>query len=162
MALNLTDGRLDTTEIHEATGVEEPLRLTVATPYAEGAVMAIARCAAARGQLDRFCTTLYLRDCHASRVISRGLARRRLSGIPSATVWRTARGTELIRLAACRMASRKLATSSMYRTKERFDGAVASEVRHRRSTVVVAMMSYPPRRFSKRLALEVNAPFSIS
>ncbi|MDP9222389.1 MAG: hypothetical protein M3P18_00760, partial [Actinomycetota bacterium] len=67
--------------------------ITLTTPYGEGAILAIARSACARQQLDGFFTTLYWGDDFKSWLFARSLARRRLMGVPNRLVWQGARST---------------------------------------------------------------------
>jgi glycosyltransferase involved in cell wall biosynthesis len=122
-------------------GSQRPLRagITLTAPYAEGAILAIARSAAALGRLDRFCTTLYWGGQTSTRLLRGRLARRRLVGIPDGSVWQAARPSELARVTASTFSAQRVATDLMYRTKERFDHATARELRRSQSGVVVGM-----------------------
>jgi glycosyltransferase involved in cell wall biosynthesis len=115
------------------------LRITLATPYAEGAMLAIARAACARHLLEGFLTTLYWGDGFKSRLFVRSLARRRLWGVPAQLVWQGARPTELAYVTSKRVGYGRITTSLMYRTQERFDNTVARELRGRQTDVIVGV-----------------------
>jgi glycosyltransferase involved in cell wall biosynthesis len=112
--------------------------ITLTTPYAEGAILAIARSACARQQLDGFLTTLYWGDDFKSWLFARSLARRRLMGVPNRLVWQGARSTELAHVISKRIGPRRKTADLMYRTKERFDHAASREVGRNGTGVIVA------------------------
>jgi glycosyltransferase involved in cell wall biosynthesis len=114
-------------------------RITLASPYAEGAMLAIARAASARDLLEGFLTTLYWGDDRKSRLFVRSLVRRRLRGVPARLVWQGARPTELAYLTSKRFGYGRITASLMYRTQEHFDYAVAREVRRRQTDVIVGV-----------------------
>ncbi len=135
--------------------MREPERgkgLLIATPYREGAVLAIARAAARRGELQRLYTTIYTgklvpraRVIPFSRVRSRvegELARRRLTGIPDDRVSTKARGAEAAAIVARRIPhAQSLASRLMYRSKDLFDRDVAQAVPRDGGSAVVAMFA---------------------
>jgi hypothetical protein len=80
-------------------------RLVVATPYSENSIIAMARTAAAQGDLDRFYTTLYLAGLsggarripgRAGEWLTRELQLRAFAGIPDFQVGSLAFTMEMI------------------------------------------------------------------
>jgi glycosyltransferase involved in cell wall biosynthesis len=113
------------------------VRIVIAAPYPEGAVLAIARSASRRRELDRFFTTLYWGSDAQSTLAPR--SRRRLVGVPHALVSQCARPTEVARTCAHLAQARTLSARLMYANKERFDSAVAGEIDSARADVVVGL-----------------------
>jgi glycosyltransferase involved in cell wall biosynthesis len=113
--------------------------LTLTSPYAEGAIVAIARAALARRQLKEFVTTLYWGEDVSPMILGGRLSRRRLAGVPNRLVWQVARPMELAFVISKHLGRRRIAADLMYRTKKHFDRAAAREITRRRTDVVVGM-----------------------
>jgi len=126
------------------------MQLTVASPYRENAVLAIARSAAANATLRNFYTTLYL--AHWQSIAQRlplvgsrlaiELGRRTFAGIPMERIDSAATGSELVHVAARRLIGQRhpaVAAALMYRVKARFDARVAARLIRERPDAFVGM-----------------------
>lgn len=141
------------------------LTLVIATPYREGSILAIARTASERGQLESLYTTLY--PAKLKRVttflplqqprnrLGRELDRRIFPGIPGERVISLSSMPELLHIAARRLLpARPTASVLMYAAKRSFDRRVARHLRQdiRRWDAVIAM--YASAGETLRLARE--------
>src|SRR2546423_1565293 len=123
----------------EMTTSDNRIQVIVATPYAEGSILAIARAAAEKGQLASFFTNLQLSrfgavaaivpGSHLRRRVQGAISRRSFSGIPSERIVTVAALMEGLHLITRRFPrSQGLSTRLMYATKRRFDRAVAMQI----------------------------------
>lgn len=126
------------------------MQLSVSTPYRENSIVNIARAAAENAELQRFYTTLYSarwqgtarRVPLAGPLLGKELGRRGFVGIPPDSVADVAILPELIQVAARRLLGQRRANVSadlMYRSKARFDVAVASRLDEEPAGALVGM-----------------------
>jgi glycosyltransferase involved in cell wall biosynthesis/lipopolysaccharide/colanic/teichoic acid biosynthesis glycosyltransferase len=126
-------------------------RLTVATTYPEGAILAVARAAASQGSLSKLYTTLsssawmsFLSKHGPTPKLRRGLERelkrRSLAGIPRECVETKAQLAELVHRGARLIPRSEAAAQRLeYLVKGRFDRIVAQRIAEHDSDAVVAM-----------------------
>jgi glycosyltransferase involved in cell wall biosynthesis len=133
------------------------LKILVTSPYREGAIVSIAAGAQRAGMLDQFYTTLYTPGLASSLQhlpyvgarLAAEFGRRGFSSIPPEKVKSFASVEELIRIAAFRGSTGfvDFPTSIMYWVKDRFDEAIARDLRGRHIDVVVGMWGSSSRTF---------------
>jgi glycosyltransferase involved in cell wall biosynthesis len=132
-------------------------RITVATTYPEGAILAVARVAADRGSLNKVYTTLrtsawmkFLSKHGPTPKLRRGLERelkrRSLTGIPMRRIETEAQFIELLHRGARLIPRSEWAAQRLeYLVKDRFDRIVAQRVLDLDSDAVVAMFASAER-----------------
>ena len=129
------------------TGSMPAPAITLAAPYGEGAILAIARIAAAQGQLCAFFTTLYWGGDLPPQIFRGSFARRRLAGVPNRLIFQKARPAELAFTIGKRLNRQAFAANLSYRTKERFDIATARALTKIDTRTVIAMYAAAMKTF---------------
>ena len=134
--------------------------LSVATPYRENSVLAIARAAVTHGRLHRFYTTLHLgqfaesvqRVPYIGSRLGRELGRRAFQGIQPNKMVSVAATYEVAHIAIKRAGiagSRFLPSDLMYRVKSRFDDGVSRRLDLAQQSAVVGMFGAAKRTFER-------------